>query len=81
MTNDNKEDEQNKDEEQKELSESKPKKLRGTSHVHLGNHYNDISDTENNFVNKSNTCIHCPKCNTTFNSDFEFSIHIRQCNK
>ena len=85
MTKDNKNEEQdskdneenNNDDEQKETSKSKPK-LKDTRGFYLGNHYPDKPNLERK---KSNICIHCPKCNTTFNSDFEFRTHIPQCNK
>jgi len=76
----NKDDEQNnKDEEQKQTSE-KPK-LKDTRGIYLGNHYADKSDTGHNSINNSNTCIYCPQCKKSFNSNFKFRIHIPQCNK
>ena len=78
MSEDDKDKEQNnKDDEQKETSQSKPK-LKDTRGIYLGNHYGDKSTIGKDV---SKTCIHCPKCKTIFKSDFEFRIHIRQCNK
>jgi hypothetical protein len=62
----------------KEKQKSKKPKLKDTRGFYLGNHYADKPNIERK---KSNICIHCPKCNTTFNSNFEFRIHIPQCNK
>jgi len=85
MTDDDKDEEKDEekddDDDEKESSSSKPKKLRETSHLHLGNHYADKSDTGHNSINNSNTCIYCPQCKKSFNSNFEFRIHISQCNK
>ncbi len=63
--------------EQNDTFDSKPKKLRSTKGLHLGNHY---SDKLNIGDNESTTCIRCSKCKNTFGSKTEFDLHIHKCN-
>jgi uncharacterized CHY-type Zn-finger protein len=56
----------NNEEEEKELSNPKPKKLKGTSGFHLGNSYAEKAIKIYNFTNDSSTCIRCSKCKNSF---------------
>ena len=67
------------DDDEKESSTSKLKKLKDTSHLHLGNHYADKSNIEHNSENESSACFYCSKCKKSFSSKMEAEIH--ECNK
>lgn len=76
MTDEKKdENEKTDDNEDEKESISNPKKLKDTSRLHLGNHFEDKTIKEYDFINKSTTCIYCPICKCIFSSDFEFKHH------
>jgi hypothetical protein len=56
----------NNDEEEKESSNPKPRKLKSTGGFHLGNSYAEKAIKVYSFPNDSSTCIRCPKCNNNF---------------
>jgi len=76
MIDDNKDEDEkiNDDDDKKESSNSKPKKLKDTSHLHLGNSYAEKTLRVYNYTDESTTCIRCPKCNNYISSK-EYGSH------
>jgi hypothetical protein len=64
-----------KDEEEKEPSNPKPRKLKGTGGLHLGNNYADKLPPLSPPPPPPSVCIHCFKCNCNFTSNSEFRSH------